>query len=235
MVAAREWDLFGTWPSPELARIPLRDTVDDSGRVVQVGWHSLLAGDRCARHAEALHAMAGTPTSQRPDNPKSWPYPHYRRSHDYDGALTYYAHTEQMFKMNPAGRVSDIDPQMIHDMLMSYGISIAPTTKDDLRDTMVWNVRQWLMRGRVLFTPRAQLAFDHVKACRWDKNRNKFDEHEVYGHFDLAAALVYLVRYVEMYANINPEPPPHLGVGGPDWMGKPVWDSSNESPHSEMF
>ena len=234
VVAAREWDLYGTWPGRELSRIPLADVVDEDGRVIQLGWQTLLKGDRCAHHAEALHRMAATAPRERPDDPRSWPYPHWRRSHDYEGALTWYAHQEQAFRMNPAGRVSDIDPQMIHDMLVSYGISIQPTTKDDLRDTMVWNVRQWLTRGRVLFTPRAQLAFEHAKACRWDKNRVKFDEHDIYGHFDLAAALVYLVRYVEHYSNINPEPPPHLGVGGADWAGQPQWQT-HDSSSSEMF
>ena len=234
IVAAREWDLWGTWPAPELARIPLRDVVDDSGRVIQRGWDTLLAGDRCARHAEALHRMATTPAKQRPDNPSGWPYPHWRRSHDYDNALTYYDHQAREFRCNPYGRVSDIEPQMIHDMLVSYGLAISPTTKDDLRDTMVWFVRQWLTRGRIAFTQRAQLAFDHVKACVWNKQRTAFDEHPTYGHFDLAAALVYLCRYAEMFANINPEPPPQLGVGGPDWAGAPQWQTGDSLP-SEMF
>lgn len=231
VVAAREWDLFQTWPGPELARIPLRDVVDDSGRVVQAGWETLLAGDRCVRHAAALHRMANTPSRERPDERPLW-----RAGHDYDGQLSWYDHAEKRFKTNPAGRVSDIDPQMIHDMAVSYGLLIHPTTKADLRDTMVWLVRQWLSRGRVLFTERAQLAYDHVKACRWDKNRNKFDEHDVYGHFDLAAALVYLVRYVDMFTNINPEPPQYLGTGGPDWVGAPKWQQQTDAlPLSEMF
>jgi hypothetical protein len=230
IVAAREFDLFGTWPNAELARVPLLDVVDSSGRVVQRGWQTLLADDRCARHAEALHRMANTDARKRPDERPLW-----RVGHDYDGQLSWYDHTEQRFKTNPAGRVSDIEPQMIHDMAVSYGLLIHPTTKADLRDTMVWFVRQWMTRGRVAFTKRAQLAYDHVKACVWNKQRTAFDEHPTYGHFDLAAALVYLCRYVDMFANINPEPPEHLGTGGPDWVGAPKWQQTDALPLSEMF
>lgn len=230
IVAAREFDLFGTWPGPELARIPLLDVVDSSGRVVQRGWQTLLANDRCARHAEALHRMANADARERPDERPLW-----RAGHDYEGQLSWYDHTEKRFRTNPAGRVSDVEPQMIHDMAVSYGLLIHPTTKADLRDTMVWFVRQWLTRGRVAFTKRAQLAFDHVKACVWNKQRTAFDEHPTYGHFDLAAALVYLCRYVDMFSNVNPEPPQHLGAGGPDWVGAPKWQQTDALPLSEMF
>lgn len=233
VVAAREFDLWGFWPSTEMQRIPLRDVVDESGRVVQLGWESLLAGDRCARHAETLYTLANKPTSERPEHstPES-----QRRLRGYEGMLTHYDQAEQRFVFGPK-RVSDVNPQLIHDLSTTYGIYCATTTKDDLKDTMVWNTRsKWLSRGRLLFTQRAQLAYDHLNACVWDERRSEFDHHPTYSHFDLAAASVYLTRYADLYANTNPEPPEHLGRGGPDWIGVPEWQQqTSDSLLSEMF
>jgi hypothetical protein len=236
VVAAREYDLWGYWPSEKMARIPLRDTLDSSGRVIHLGWQSLLADDRCARHAEKLHELAAKSSRERPDDPSNWPYPHYRRSNDYEpGMLSYYDHGEQRFKIG-AKRVSDINPQLINDLLLGYGLNVSATTKDDLKDTMVWNTRsKWIGRGRLLFTPRAELAYKHMSACIWNAQRTEFDHHKVYSHYDLAADGVYLTRYVDTFANVNPEPPAHLGAGGPDWIGKPEWEQTSASSPYEMF
>lgn len=233
VVAAREYDLWGIWPAPEMARIPLRDVLDESGRVIQLSWHSLLAGDRCAMHAEKLHELANAPTSKRPENARG-PLHHILHPFD-DGALCHYDHAQKRF-VQDVRRVSDINPQLIHDLITSYGINCSATTKDDLKDTMVWNTRsKWMGRGRLLFTERAQLAYSHMSACIWNEQRTQFDHHPVYSHFDLAAAGVYLTRYVDMFANVNPEPPPHLGKGGPDWVGKPSWQQTDDSLLSGMF
>lgn len=238
VTAAREWDLWGTWPPAKMQRIPLHDTLDSSGRVLQLGWISLLADDRCAMHAEKLHELAQIDAKKRPEDPSSWPYPHYRRNNDYEG-LSFWDKNQERFRPNPIGRVSDIKPELIHDLITMFGLHVEPTTKDELR-VMVWVVRSWLGRGRIRFTKRAQLAFDHVKACMWNDQRDKFAEHEgkVYGHFDLAADLVYLVRYVEQkFENINPEPPEYRGgYLGPDHVGQPAWTKpQHASLMSEIF
>jgi hypothetical protein len=233
VIAAREYDLWGMWPSAKLSRIPLRDVLDDSGRVLQLGWHSLLAGDRCARHADRLHELAGKPDRERPENPASWPHSRYRKTHAFDGMLCHYDHAQGRFDFG-VRRVCDVAPQLIHDLSTSYGLSCHTTTKDDLKDTMVWNTRsKWLSRGRLLFTQRARAAYDHINAAVWNEQRTQFDRHPVYSHFDLAAGAVYLTRYVDMHVNINPEPPPNLGVGGPDWV--PAWQPTDDSSHYETY
>lgn len=233
VIAAREYDLWGTWPAHEMQRIPLHDMLDSSGRVVQLGWTSLLAGDRCARHAEELHRLAQIDTAQRPTSPETWPFPHYRELHDYDGAVTYWDTSSGRYEVGPTNRVSDVKPELEHDLRTLYGLGFEATTKEQLR-TMVWLVRTWLSEGRIRFLPRAQLAYDHVRACSWNERRDRFDRHEGgYGHYDIAAALVYLVRRAnERFQTINPVPPKRVLVG-PDVA--PAADSGEHDEHEGMW
>lgn len=213
VVAAREYDLFGTVPNPKLARLPLHDTFNGAGELIAAGWATLLGDDRCAHHAEELHRLAQTATGNEASR------------------FRWYDHTNQCWASNPHFRVSDVQLQLINDLSSIYGMAISPTTKDDLEDTMVLNARSKLSQGKVAFAvadegPSAEMTFKHCHACTWNKQRTKFAEHNTYAHYDLAACVIYALRYWDTLYNIFPDPPPHLGRGGDSWVGDVVAENS---------
>lgn len=65
------------------------------------------------------------------------------------------------------------------------------------------------------FDPESGCVIDHVAAGKRDK-RGKLAEHKVYGHFDALAALVYMVRRVELQTNARPHPPAHIMMSFPE-------------------
>lgn len=196
--AAREFVFWGRWPDVRMRRMPLQHDG------VHAGWEDLLRGDKYAKLAPELHRMAQTPIADRPVTE--------RRPGDWivkqiPGAIVPY-YDQQGFHLNPAARVSDVDRQLIRDIDDHYGLEFLATTKEELT-TMIRNVRNWLDEGRLLFAPDAGMIIEHVAAAKRDK-RGKLAEHKTYGHYDLASALVYLVRKVEQYENRKPHPPSHI-------------------------
>lgn len=216
--AAREFSLWGTWPSQEMDHIPL----DDSNPKRQ-GWRDTLRGDKCEHLAEQLFTMANTARSERADYAprgdtfaQTLPVGHFTY---WDG---------KQHKPNPYMRVSDVELRTIRDLSEEYGVEFAPTTKDDLREVMVNLVRNWIADGRIVFLPHSGPVADHVRVARWDKARKKFAEHPIYGHFDCLAALIYLVRACELIMNRRPHAParPIPGPGvtvidGLPWQERP--------------
>jgi hypothetical protein len=196
VVAAREYDLWGTWPSLEMKDIPLY------GEAKKLGWKELLQGDRCAELAEDLFRMAQTPERERADfspNPDHW------KTHFPIGHLCYWDGAR--FKANPYLRVSDVEKRMIADISTEFGLEFQATTKEELRSVMVAKVRNMLGSGQLEFEPTAGPVLEHTRAAKWDKQRRKFEEHPVHGHYDCLAALVYWVRAVDLVLNRRPHPP----------------------------
>ena len=217
VVAAREFDLFGTTPSAKLSRLPLTDSYDASGDLIARGWRTLLAGDRCEHLAERLHGMAQS--VQESVSEFRW----------YDNVC-------REWQSNPTIRVSDVQLQLINDLSTIYGIACNPTTKDDLADTMVMLGRAKISQGKVVFGPMAGLSLKHIQNCMWDKRRVKFAEHPVYKHYDLAACYIYKMRSWESLYNILPNPPEHLGKAHADWVGDALIDPRyDEDEIGEMF
>ena len=201
VVAAREYDLYGTPPNPRLARIPLDDEYDSRGELRARGWRSLLAGDRCAALADRLHSLS------------------QRLSGEELSSWQWYNSEAQQWESNPVVRFSDTQLQVINDLSTIYGLHVSPTTKDDLVDSMVKNARARMVQGRVAFGPMAEQTYKHCHAAQWNKQHTKFAEHNLYGHVDLAADVVYALRNWPNYWNTLPDPPEHLGKGGDDWVG----------------
>lgn len=191
ITAARELDLFGTHPPKKLKRLELHQ------------WEDLLGKDRTAHLAEQLYELA--------------------QEGEEHSDFVWYDNESRMWRMNPHLRVSDTNAQLINDMATMFGLFIDPTTKDDLREVMVQLVRSQHKQKRVFYGPLAANTASHMNACTWEKKglgRNKWAEHSVWSHFDLAATVMYGLRYWENYYHIDPYPPKHLGKGGPDWIGE---------------
>lgn len=199
ITAARELDLFGTVPPTQLRRLSPNE------------WTDLLGDDRTANLADALHEAANKRYKDEQGR-----FPERIELSDY----RWYDNDSQMWRYNPHLRVCDTSAQLINDMSTMFGLYLDPTTKDDLRTVMVQNVRSNLKRKRMLFLPRAANTASHVSACTWDKFRKKWILHSVWSHFDLAATVVYGMRYWDQYYHLNPFPPKHLGKRGDNWVGK---------------
>lgn len=96
------------------------------------------------------------------------------------------------------------NPILLRDLGTEHGLHFAPTTKDDLH-AMVNKVRLWFQSDRIEIHPRCKLLIGALRAGIWNPQRTEFAFSEVHGHFDLIAALVYMVRNVPEHD--NPVPP----------------------------
>jgi len=204
IVAAREYELWGTQPPAKMSRIPLEDIYTRSGKLKQVGWATLLKGDRTAHRAEKLYELAQANDDENEQPPSSY---------------TWYNNDTDRWEFNPVLRVSDTSLQLINDLSSLYGLSVAPTTKDDLK-AMTQLVRQNLNSSQfIVNTQYTDKLSRHMNACTWNDQRTKFEEHEQWGHFDLAAATVYGLRAWQNYRHILPFPPQHQKHSTTDYAG----------------
>jgi hypothetical protein len=101
-------------------------------------------------------------------------------------------------------RVADNDnPLLLQDMVSKHGLGFAPTRKDSLH-AMVNEVRIWLKDKRIIVHPRCKLLIGCLKTGIWDDKRKAFMRSAVYGHYDALAALIYMVRNVNVHTNPIP-------------------------------
>lgn len=94
---------------------------------------------------------------------------------------------------------------LIQDLGSQFNLHFAPTDKDELY-AMVNKVRVWFQTNRIEVHPRCERLIGSLKAGIWDVNRKEFARSEVHGHYDLIAALMYMVRNVPEWEN----PVPHF-------------------------
>jgi len=212
VIAAREFDLWGTWPPHEMRLIPLYT----EGK--HEGWHDLLKGDRCHHLADALHKMANTPLEQRPMHER---FPGMWITRKPEGYFAYY--DGKRFHPNPYVRVSDIDARYIRDVDAEFGLKFSQANKKDSLAARVNLVRNGFGGGGLELAKGAGVVIDHCRAGKWNPARTKFAEHQVYSHFDAAAALTYFNRAVHDYLKtLRPHPPEHLAVGQ-EFMQRLPW------------
>lgn len=233
ITAAREFSLWGTWPPSLMSSVP-RET---AGKLL--GWNDLLLRHELAPLADDLYEMAICPDQDRPDFERA---PGLFIRQDVPGHFTYFDGTYH--RPNPYVRKSDIDRAMVMDIGEQFGLEFTATSKDQLRTVMVALVRNWISSGRLIFLPGAGAVIDHVRAAKWATSggRTKFAEHPVYGHFDVLAALVYLVRAAELVMNMRPYPPlgitrPMEGanVVRPPWAPKEDWELELEHVQTQLL
>lgn len=94
---------------------------------------------------------------------------------------------------------------VIQDLNVIYKLNFVSTTKGTL-EQMVQLVRDWIYDQRINFATDAYDVLECTKFAIWAKSRNEFSRSAKYGHYDLLAALVYLVRNVDT----NADPVPNL-------------------------
>lgn len=120
---------------------------------------------------------------------------------------------------------------LLNDLSRLHGLAFVPTSKDDLV-AMVNQVRLWVAGGRILVHPRCQHTIGGLKYGIWDENRKEFDRSTVYGHFDALAALIYMVRNVNVHDNPVPAT---LGMSPKDWHIAPEFGKPDAKKYEAMF
>lgn len=101
-------------------------------------------------------------------------------------------------------RVSDNNnPLLLQDLSLLHKLHFTPTDKGSLEE-MVNLVRLMVNQGQIIVHPRCKQLLGCLKYGVWDKNRAKFAQSKVYGHFDALAALIYLVRNLDKFTNPIP-------------------------------
>lgn len=115
---------------------------------------------------------------------------------------------ETFLGMEPYLRVSDNNNLLLlNDLSIKHKLYFMPTSKDSL-DAMVNNARLWVRDGRVEVNPRCKQLIGCLRSGIWMESRRDFAHSAVFGHFDALAALIYLIRNVNVFVNPVPE---HLG------------------------
>ena len=118
---------------------------------------------------------------------------------------------------------------LIQDLGTLYNLHFTPTTKDELH-AMVNKVRIWFQTGRIEIHPRCEKLIGALKAGIWNNLRKEFDRSETHGHFDMIAALVYLVRNVPETVNLVPQ---FFGTNLSDTIFRS--DKMNQNSNAETF
>lgn len=104
----------------------------------------------------------------------------------------------------PYRRISDNNNLMlIQDLTTLHDLSFAPTNKDTL-EAMINEVRLMVQSGRIVINPKCKLTAGSLKYGVWDTKRTGFARSTTYGHFDCLAALIYLVRNLDVHSNPIP-------------------------------
>lgn len=109
-------------------------------------------------------------------------------------------------------RIADNNNEiLLKDLGAIHRLHFAPTNKDELQ-AMINEVRLWVGGGRIVVNPACTEVIGCLRYGIWNDKRDEFerfaeetDAHKALGHFDALAALVYLVRNVDV--RTNPVPP----------------------------
>jgi hypothetical protein len=108
---------------------------------------------------------------------------------DFTGELRYIADSNNLI--------------VINDLNIIYKLPFIGTNKGRL-DEMVQKVRDWVYDNRILFTPDAADALNCTKFAIWSKSRTEFARSAKWGHYDLVAAITYLIRNINEYKDPLP-------------------------------
>ncbi len=111
---------------------------------------------------------------------------------------------EQLFSKEPR-RISDNNNLLLlQDLGYLHNCHFIPTSKDSL-EAMVNEMRIWISSGRVEIDQSCQTLIQSIKLGYWNDLRTGWGRAETLGHFDALAALMYLIRNVDVTSNPIPK------------------------------
>lgn len=109
-------------------------------------------------------------------------------------------------------RVGDIDLRLMHDLYELHGLQFFKAQKKD-KNANIELLRSWIRKHQLIIHPRCVKLDRQLRNAIWNRKGKDFDhaadkENQDLAdfHFDLAAALVYLVRYVHTRREMDPSP-----------------------------
>lgn len=100
-------------------------------------------------------------------------------------------------------RVIDGNSMQIADFNETHRFSCRLPEKSDLTAN-VNRVRIDLNDRRILIHPRCKALIAQIQYATWDKAKTKFSRGSDQGHWDLVAALIYLVKHIDRVSNPIP-------------------------------
>lgn len=117
--------------------------------------------------------------------------------------------------VTPYLRIADCNNlQMLQDMTATYKYAWNPVrktktpdsgltdTKQGVLNGMVNKVRVMVSQGNIIVDPSCEQLLGCLEYATWDEN--VFAKSPTYGHFDALAALIYLVKVLDIYTNPIP-------------------------------
>jgi hypothetical protein len=101
-------------------------------------------------------------------------------------------------------------PSLLQDFNLRHRLYFSPVESKTYLDVMVSDVRELVKDGRILVSPKCVQLLGCLKNGVWTKTKGgsrgkEFSRSKTFGHYDGFAALMYLVRSIDM--NKNPLPP----------------------------
>lgn len=103
----------------------------------------------------------------------------------------------------PYMRFCDGDPITISDLNTIHNLQFSQTRNDDL-EASVNAVRLFIQDNKIVIDPKCVNLISQLKSATWDSSRKKFKRSESNGHYDLIAALIYMVRNIKRSRNPMP-------------------------------
>lgn len=104
---------------------------------------------------------------------------------------------------------------LIQDLGSLYGLPFYGTTKTLLESTtiqeqegMVNTMNRWFCEGRVRVTPNCPVLAKSLEYGVWSDRKGRtreFGRSRVYGHYDAVAAMMYLIRNIDIHSNPIPK------------------------------
>jgi hypothetical protein len=105
---------------------------------------------------------------------------------------------------NEVRRISDNNNLLLlQDLGYIHDCHFIPTSKDSL-EAMVNEMRIWFKDDRIEISEECPLLLDSLKFGFWNESRSAWGKSKTLGHFDGVAAIMYLIRNVDVFTNPIP-------------------------------
>jgi len=101
-------------------------------------------------------------------------------------------------------RYCDNNLQLVNDLSITYGINMIATKKDGLQ-AAINHVRKLIANKQIVINPKCKHLIAQIQSATWQNDKRKEFSRRNGHHYDLVAALIYLVRNANMSINPFPE------------------------------
>lgn len=100
-------------------------------------------------------------------------------------------------------RVCDNNLQIINDMCVLYNLSMYKTAKHE-RASAIMHVRKLIGNGQIIISPKCVNLIEQIQSATWGNAKKRDFSRRNGHHYDLVAALIYLVRNANL--EVSPYP-----------------------------